>query len=382
MLAPTGTGKGVSFVIPNLLNWKNSAIVHDIKLENYELTSGYRKNELKQKIFVWNPMAKDGLTNCYNPLDWISKDKDVMVGDIQIILKFLLPEDDCLQSETRVFLTGIILYLITETKNATFSKILRILRENNLSDKLKDMLNSSKLHTVARINISLFLQKSEKEKTDIILNALKALELWSDPLVDNATSKSDFNISTFTKETQTLYVGVEAKDMKKLEPLFRIFYQQCVNIISSLETNSQSNRTSILMILDEFTTLGKMDSLVNMLPYTRGYKLKLCIIAQNIDQLSYKYEKEEINQILSNTNKIVFGNNGNTAQLISSIIGDKIIIDKNGSKSVEPLILVQETADLDRKEELILTTELKTIKCNKFFYYKDPVFEKRLVGKI
>lgn len=381
MLAPTGTGKGVSFVIPNLLNWENSAIVHDIKLENYELTSGYRKNELKQKVFVWNPTAKNGLTNCYNPLDWISKDEEVIVGDIQTILKFLLLEDDCLQSETKAFLTAIILYMVAEAKSTTFGKILKMLRGDKLSDKLKDVLNFSRLHPVARMNISSFLQKSEKEKTDIVLNAMKALDLWSDPLIDKATSRSDFDVSTFTKEAQTLYVGVEAKDMKRLEPLFRIFYQQCVGIISSLETNSQSNRTGILMILDEFVTLGRMDFLVNMLPYTRGYKLKLCIIAQNIDQLSYKYEKEELNQILSNTNKIVFSNNGNTAQLMSNIIGDKITAGKNGSKSVEPLILAQEIADLERIEELILTSESKVIKCNKFFYYKNPAFEGRLREK-
>ncbi len=42
LFAPTGSGKGVGFVIPNLLFWQDSVVVHDIKLENYELTSGYR----------------------------------------------------------------------------------------------------------------------------------------------------------------------------------------------------------------------------------------------------------------------------------------------------------------------------------------------------
>ena len=68
LFAPTGSGKGVGFVIPNLLFWKDSVVVHDIKLENYELTSGYRKTKLKQDTFLWNPASPEGISHCYNPL--------------------------------------------------------------------------------------------------------------------------------------------------------------------------------------------------------------------------------------------------------------------------------------------------------------------------
>ena len=73
LFAPTGSGKGVGFVIPNLLFWRDSVIVHDIKLENYELTSGWRQKNLKQKVYLWNPADPDGVSHCYNPMDWISK---------------------------------------------------------------------------------------------------------------------------------------------------------------------------------------------------------------------------------------------------------------------------------------------------------------------
>jgi len=73
LFAPTGSGKGVGFVIPNLLFWEESIVCHDIKLENYELTSGYRNKSLGQECYVWNPADPDGRTHCYNPLDWISE---------------------------------------------------------------------------------------------------------------------------------------------------------------------------------------------------------------------------------------------------------------------------------------------------------------------
>ena len=50
LFAPTGSGKGVGFVIPNLLFWSDSVVVHDIKLENHDLTSGWREKQ-GQKVF-------------------------------------------------------------------------------------------------------------------------------------------------------------------------------------------------------------------------------------------------------------------------------------------------------------------------------------------
>ena len=52
--APTGSGKGVGIVIPNLLHWPDSAIVHDVKGENFRLTSGFRAAH-GQKVFFFNP---------------------------------------------------------------------------------------------------------------------------------------------------------------------------------------------------------------------------------------------------------------------------------------------------------------------------------------
>src|SRR5690606_39989747 len=70
LFAPTGSGKGVGFAIPNLLFWKQSCCVHDIKLENWELASGWRASQ-GQAVYVWNPADPNGITHCYNPLDWI-----------------------------------------------------------------------------------------------------------------------------------------------------------------------------------------------------------------------------------------------------------------------------------------------------------------------
>ena len=64
--APSGSGKGVGIVIPNLLHWPDSAIVHDVKGENFRLTAGFRAAH-GQKIYFFNPADPAGRTHRYNP---------------------------------------------------------------------------------------------------------------------------------------------------------------------------------------------------------------------------------------------------------------------------------------------------------------------------
>jgi type IV secretion system protein VirD4 len=78
MSAPTRSGKGVGVVIPNLLNWPDSVVVLDIKQENWNLTAGFRA-EHGQACYLFNPAAEDRRTHCYNPLDYISKDRKSVV---------------------------------------------------------------------------------------------------------------------------------------------------------------------------------------------------------------------------------------------------------------------------------------------------------------
>lgn len=86
--APTRSGKGVGHIIPTLLTWGGSVVVTDIKGENWELTSGYRKSQLGNKVFMFKPTA---VGSCkYNPLDEIRICTTNEMGDLQNITKILV----------------------------------------------------------------------------------------------------------------------------------------------------------------------------------------------------------------------------------------------------------------------------------------------------
>lgn len=99
LAAPTRSGKGVGVVIPNCLSWPHSLVVLDIKQENFNLTSGYRRKVLGQQVFLFNPFAEEAdangkatpVTHCWNPFDNISKGL-FRVGELMNLGRSFFPQ--------------------------------------------------------------------------------------------------------------------------------------------------------------------------------------------------------------------------------------------------------------------------------------------------
>ncbi|MDR3078725.1 MAG: type IV secretory system conjugative DNA transfer family protein [Rickettsiales bacterium] len=402
LFAPTGSGKGVGFVIPNLLFWEESVIVHDIKLENYELTSGYRFKHMKQKVFLWNPADQQGITHCYNPIDWVSKDQGGMVDDIQKIAKFLLAKEDFWENEARALMTGLLLYIVADKeRKKSLGELLRLIRSEDLAYTLAVVLDTmgGEIHPIAYMNLGAFLNKADKERSGVTSVASSSLELWSNPFVDAATSKSHFNIGKFRIETYSLFVGISPNNISRLRPLLQIFYQQAATIFTN-KMPRKEEKVGVMMLLDEFPTLGEMQEIKVGIAYYRGYRVKVFLIVQDTDQLKDIYKDAGMNSFLSNcTYRITYAaNNATTAKMISELLGNKTIVSESGSKpkylDLNPgarnvstsknsrnLLMPQEIITLPRDEQIILMESKNPIKCNKIFYYKDKFFTTRLIEK-
>lgn len=403
LFAPTGSGKGVGFVIPNLLFWQDSVIIHDIKLENYELTSGYRKNKLHQKTFLWNPADPDGISHCYNPMDWISKKSGKMVDDVQKIANFLLPEQEFWQNEGRSLLVGVMLYLLADdSKPSTLGEVVRTLRNDDVVYNLAVILDTmgKDIHPVSYMNIAAYLQKPDKERGSVTSTANSSLELWANPLIDKTTATSDFNLNNFKKEKHTLYIGLTPDNISRLKPLMGIFYQQAASFFTA-RMPRPDEKIGVLMMMDEFPTLGKLEQFQAGIAYFRGYRVKLFLIIQDTQQLKGIYEEAGMNSFLSNsTYRITFAaNNMETANLISQLIGNKTAVQVSSNKpkyldlnpgarnlhishTQRALLLPQEVIQLPRDDQIILIESQPPIKSKKIKYYSSKFFKKRLLPQI
>ena len=402
LFAPTGSGKGVGFVIPNMLFWEESAVCHDIKLENYELTSGYRQKVLGQDVFVWNPAEPDGYTHCYNPLDWLSSKPGQMVDDVQKICNLILPEQEFWQNEARSLLLGVVLYLAADPNKITsFGEVVRTMRSDDVVYSLAVVLDTigKKIHPVSYMNIAAFLQKADKERSGCVSTLNSGLELWANPLIDTATAYSDFSLMQLKKKRMTVYVGVTPDNLKRLEPLLKIFYQQAADFLTRHMPRPDEPH-GVLFCMDEFPTLGEMETFKSGIAYFRGYRVKLFLITQDTQQLKGIYEEAGMNSFLSNAYyRITFAaNNIDTANMISQLIGNKTVktyshnkpkfLDLNpGSRTTNvseaqrALLLPQEVITLPRDEQILLIESFPPIKTRKIFFYEDPMFQKRAWGQ-
>jgi type IV secretion system protein VirD4 len=400
LFAPTGSGKGVGFVIPNLLFWDHSVVVHDIKLENHGLTSGWRAKQ-GQKVFVWEPSQPDGITHCYNPIDWVSSKPGQMVDDVQKISNLIMPEKDFWNNEARSLFLGVVLYLIADpTKVKSFGEVVRTMRSDDVVYNLAVVLDTlgKVIHPVAYMNIAAFLQKADKERSGVISTMNSSLELWANPLIDAATATSDFNVQEFKKVRTTVYVGLTPDNIQRLQKLMQVFYQQATEFLSRKMPNVKEEPYGVMFMLDEFPTLGKMDQFKAGIAYFRGYRVRLFLIIQDTQQLKGTYEEAGMNSFLSNsTFRITFAaNNYETANLISQLCGNKTVDQtsfskpvffdlnistrtKNISQTQRALLLPQEVIQLPQDEQIVLIESFPPIKSLKIRYYDDSFFTKRLL---
>lgn len=402
LFAPTGSGKGVGFVIPNLLYWEDSVIVHDIKLENFDLTSGWR-SKIGQKVYCWNPANPDGITHCYNPIDWVSPKSGQMVDDVQKIANLIMPEKEFWNNEARSLFVGVVLYLIADpNKVPSFGEVVRTMRSDDVVYNLAVVLDTmgNDIHPVAYMNLAAFLQKADKERSGVISTMNSSLELWANPLIDTATASSDFNIQDFKRIPTTVYVGLTPDNLKRLQPLMQVFYQQATEFLSR-RLPSKEDPYGVMFMMDEFPTLGKMEQFMTGIAYFRGYHVRLFLIIQDTEQLKGIYEESGMNSFLSNsTYRVTFAaNNMETANLISQLCGNKTVdqvsaskpkfLDFNPasrslnvSKTQRALLLPQEVIALPRDEQILLIESSGPIKSKKIKYYEESIFKKRLLKPI
>ena len=391
LFAPTGSGKGVGFAIPNCVFWEESLVCHDIKLENFNASAGWRENHLKQTVYCWVPADIEGKSHCYNPMEWISNKPGQMVDDVQKLANILLPKQEFWTNEARTLLVGIVLYLIADPqKPKTFGEVVRTIRSDDFSylcavalDTLGDVI-----HPIGYMNLAAFLQKADKERSGVVSTLNSGLELWGNPIIDATTSKSDFNFTKMKEVPTTVFVGLTPDNIQRLKPLMCMFYQQATAFMSQ-HLPLPSEKYGVLFLMDEFPTVGKLEQFLAGIAYFRGYHVKLFLIVQDVQQLKGTYEDSGMNSFLSNsTYRITFAaNNIDTAKLISELIGNQTVESTSGSKSKwfavnssggstsisqvqRALLMPQEVLNLSRDDEIILIEANPPIRTKKIRYFK------------
>ncbi len=352
--APTRSGKGVGLVIPTLLAWSESAIIYDIKGENWARTAGFR-HKAGHLCFKFSPVELNASSR-FNPLAEIRLFTPRDVSDAQNIANMIVrtgedsPQERYWQHAAASITTGMILHVCYEAAlNGRIASPADLAHTftipgQSFRETLAEILNfehdpglahgwqmphgeRTATHPVVKEKAQEMLDKEDKDFGGVLSTAKTALTLYSDPLVAQNTSASDFAIDDLVNHNRpvSLYLVVPPSDKIRLRPLIRLMFTMVVNRLAERMVfegaEQKKNRHRLLLLIDEFPSLNRMEVFADALSYMAGYGLKAYLITQDIRQIVDAYGNNE--SIVSNCHvRIAFApNQYETAELLSKMTG-------------------------------------------------------------
>ena len=416
LAAPTRSGKGVGIVIPNLLSYQGSLVVLDIKQENFNLTSRYRKTKLGQEIYLFNPFAEDGRTHRWNPFTYVSTDKNQRVSDLMSIAAMLYPDGDSKDkfwvAQARNAFLAFSLYLFDSYENlkktapsdlipkspCTLGGLYRLASGDGteLKEYFTKLSQESFISDSCKTAFSGLISQ-EKETFGSIMGTFKEpLNPWANPIVDAATSKDDFLLTDVRKKKMTIYIGILPNKLAESRIIINLFFSQLINQnTKELPQDNPDLKHQCLLLMDEFTSIGKVDIIASSVSYMAGYNIRLFPIIQSVAQLDAVYGKEYARTIITNhALQIIYTpREQQDANEYSEMLGYTTVRKKNISQGRErsvsesderrALMLPQELKAMSADEEIIIYEGMAhPAKVSKIRYYQDKLFTERLLEKV
>lgn len=326
--APTRSGKGVGLVVPTLLDWPHSAVIHDMG-DNWQVTAGYRSHF--SHCLYFNPA--DPNSAAYNPMLEVRRGP-LEVRDVQNIADVLVDPEGALERRnhwektSHSLLVGTILHVLYAEPVKTLPGLATFLSdpERPVEQTLRAMMTTKHLgdrpHPVIASAARELLNKSENERSGVLSTAMSFLGLYRDPIVAKVTGHCAWRIADLTdaKHPVSLYLVVPPSDISRTKPLIRLMLNQIGRrLTEGLKGNSDRRR--VLFMLDEFPALGRLDFFESALAFMAGYGLRAFLIAQSLNQIERAYGVN--NSIVDNCHvRVCFSTNDErTAKRISDALG-------------------------------------------------------------
>ena len=457
--APTRSGKGVGVVIPNLLNYRDSVVVLDVKLENFIYTGGYRKSK-GQEVFLFCPdgysftdaefnkfkssdkfksMSEEEQNDIinryekgellrshrYNPLTYINRNPNFRDGDIMNIGKILYPNsggDNDVWNELAINLfKGLVLYMLDleyTDMPVTMAQLLTLTSpEQGLATWMDEEieiadLKGRPLSDGCIAEFRRFMATPERTQGSILSTLTAPLSIFTNAACKAATAGDDFDLRDVRTKRMSIYLGLAPTSLMTYAKLTNLFFSQLISVnTKTLPEQDPSLKYQCLLVLDEFTSMGKVEIIEKSIAYTAGYNLRYMIIIQTRGQIENDklYGKEGAKVLIDNCAvqinyppKLV----SDDAKIISETIGKKTVKVKNKSNSRSKggasksdnfseqgrdVLLPQEVVELGSKvyitragkktnlgiNEIVIMEKVRPFIAHKIVYFDEPAFIER-----
>ncbi len=384
-IAPTRSGKGVCLVIPTLLTWMHSCVITDLKGELWAYTAGWRSKHAGNKVLLFEPAAEKGSIG-WNPMEEIRLGTAYEISDAQNLATMIVDPDgrglnDHWQKTSQALFVGCILHLLYKAQwdprvDASLAGVDAMLANPTQStdDVWKEMKtfghysgkeeDQNNAHPAVAKSAQDMIDRPEKERGSVLSTAKSYLALFRDPVVATNTRKSGFKIKDIVNtegQAVSLYIVTQPADKTRLRPLVRILVNMICRVLADKMTfekteakpfscreriarllHGQSirpqgasrraksgNKHKLLMMMDEFPSLGKLEIVQESLAFLAGYGIRFYLICQDLSQLRSEeigYGKDEAISSNCHIQNAFQPNKLETAEYLSKLTGTTTVV--------------------------------------------------------
>lgn len=349
-VAPTRSGKGVGLVIPTLLSWSGSVVVLDIKGENWYASAGWRAEALGP-VLRFEPTDPGDDCATFNILEEIRVGTTHETRDIQCIANLLIdPDGKGLESHWAktgfALMTGAITFCLYNNyfngqDTPSLKDVLNVISCGNIRGMLlqwdtgfkNKKTSKTYLHPLVKQMAAFLMSIEDRELSSVFSTGKACLTLYLDPTVNKNIKKSSFKIKDLVNHEKpvSLYIVVPPSDLMRLRPLLRLVVTQIIYALAEKMEMSADGKIDggykhrLLLMLDEFPQLRRLELLETALSYTGGFGIKVYLIIQSFKQLTAIYSKDEVISSSCKTHVCFAPNDEETAQTISQKMGKRTV---------------------------------------------------------
>ncbi|MFL5697233.1 MAG: type IV secretory system conjugative DNA transfer family protein [Ktedonobacteraceae bacterium] len=386
IVAPTRGGKGL-LAISQLLSWKHSVIVNDIKGELFQATAGYRST--LGNVYVIDPT---GVGHRYDPLQE-KKTEDALLS----AATHLLYQAD--EGDGRIF---------TERASVMLSQLFAAAKLEGAAPlpyarhSIRAGLSAcaARLHAVSPELATQFLdvQYQDANFADrFLLSSWGTLTARMRPLLTETVVRcfthSDFTAEQIMKSGTpvTIYLRWKEQDLLALSPLVRLLWGSLINeLITTYDSNQGKECQPVLLLIDEAGRTA-IPSLADHATTIVGRGIHMWIALQSLSQLEVVYGRARAQVLRDNMESQLYYRPIDlaTAQHLEVKLGKQSayaysITEREGTEPSEgqteqpiPLLTAQEIMQLKDEEMICFHRRLPPFKISRMDWRQHPTLTQR-----
>lgn len=295
------SGKGSGIIIPSLKSWQGGFFVIDIKGELYNATAKDRDINYVKKF---NPCEAG--TSGYNPYYALQTARNIVHAVQQISFSIIPPSNDSNQAfwigNAQDFLTGAILYYYEF--EYSFSETMIALKQKPAKETVAYIMESD--NEKAKGFISQFVGMDDKTLGGIFAEVSKNINIFAtdDDLINALNGKGDCITPQNLEDGYDIYCCIEQDLLDQWRPLMTLICNQFFKFFETrkLEKDGTCKGKPLLFMLDEFPSLGRVESIMGALSTLPGRNIHLALVIQSKSHLNAIYGKDNANIITDNCN--------------------------------------------------------------------------------